>query len=334
MGVDKGRNTDPADDGWHDDGWHDDGWGPHHDESDGTYWLADDDALWAHAELDGRVRQRLATLVPLRHEAFDRWDEVQPRMTRARRRRRASQALASSVLVAAIGLAGVWGAGRFMPEDSSVVQAAGGDDDMATSDALQPMVGVGEATSTIDGTMAASPSDGTAAEPGADGARGGATPAPGVTADTLATDGTSLPPTGAPGSVEGSSVPVNGGWAASSLSIPPPTTFSPTTAVPANSPTLRSTTTTRATTTTTRATITTSTTAVTVRDISRIDVAVRNSEIRLVAVHNASGVTSQVHNSGPEKIEITFTKGHDQHELVATVHNGNLVTSIVDSDGD
>ncbi|MEZ5407007.1 MAG: hypothetical protein R2761_03215 [Acidimicrobiales bacterium] len=334
MGIDKGPHTDPDDDGWPDDGWLD-----HHDESDEGYWLADDDALWADAELDGRVRQRLATLVPLRHEAFDRWDEMQPRMTRARRRRHATRALATSVLVAAIAAVGVQGADRFMPDDSSVVQAADGGD-MATSDSQPPMMGVGEATSTLENPSATA-SDGTTGMPGPEGADNGAPPDSGIAADTPLPDETSLPPTGAPGSVAGSSVPVNGGSAASSISIPAPTTSSPTTVAPANSPTLKTTTTTRpststtrAATTTTRATSATSTTTVTVRDISVIDVTVRGSEIRLVAVHNNPGVTSQVHNSGPEKLEITFLQGKDKHNLVATVHNGNVVTSIVDSDDD
>lgn len=339
MGVDNGRDANPFDDSWDDDGW------DLYDGSDDGYWPPDDEALWADAELDGRVRQQLATLVPLRHEAVDRWDEIQPRMTRARRRRHASQALATSVLVAAVALAGVQGAGRFLPEDTSVVSAADGGDDMSTSDSQRPMVGIGEASSTIaaDGGTATPSSGDDAASPEGDPAdgQGALPPDNGPATDTPGVEETSLSGAGAvPGSLVGSSVPVNGGSAASSVSIPPPTANTPTTAAApvTNSPTFRSTTTTRATTarattTTTRAT-TTSTSVVTVRDFSTIDVTVRGSEIRLVAVHNASGVTSQVHNSGPEKIEITFTKGSEKHALVATVRNGNVVTSIVDSDDD
>lgn len=339
MGVDNGRGANPFDDGWEDDGWdlYDDG-------SDDGYWPSDDESVWADAELDGHVRQRLATLVPLHHEAFDQWDEMQPRMTRARRRRHAAQALATSVLVAAVALVGLQGAGRFLPDDTSVVQAADGGDDMSTSDSQRPMVGIGEASSTIaaDGDTATHPSGDGTKTPGDDPADGvDAPPGYGPATDTPAADETSLP--GAPGSVVGSSAPVNGGSAASSVSIPPPTANTPTTASPVtNSPTVRSTTTTRATTSTSRATTTTTraatttsaTSAITVRDFSTIDVTVRGSEIRLVAVHNGPGVTSQVHNSGPEKIEITFIKGSEKHDLVATVRNGNVVTSIVDSGDD
>lgn len=320
MGADNGRNADPPGDGWDDDGWDLD--------DDAGHWPADDDPLWADAELDGRVRQRLATLVPLRHEAFDRWDEIQPRITRARRRRRAAQALATSVLVAAVALAGVLGAGRFLPEDTSMVQAADGGDDLSTNP-QPPMLGIGEATSTIanDGSTVPPPSGSTATAPApvTDDAAPSGTPS---------AEETSLPAVAAPGSVEGSPAPVNGGSAASSVSIPPPTTTTPTTAAAAGStPTLRSSTTTRASTTSTSR-ATTSTTALAVHDLSTIDVSVRGGEIRLVAVHNAAGVTSQVHNSGPEKIEISFTKGRDEHELVATVRNGNVVTSVVDVDDD
>lgn len=337
MGADKGQNANPPDDGWDDDGWdlYDDG-------SPDGYWLADDDALWADAALDGRVRQQLATLVPLRHEAFDRWDEIQPRMVRARRRRHAAQALASSVLVAAVALAGVQGAGRFLPEDTSVVQAADGGD-VDTSDAPPPMVGIGAATSTVaaDGGATAS-SPGSSAEPGGDEGPGeqGAAPGDGSAPETPAGDETTLATGESPGSAAGSSsVPVNGGSAASSVSITPPASYTPTSSAPAtSSTTVRSTTsTTRSTTSTTRATTTTTTTVstfITVRDLATVDVTLRGNEIRLVAVHNKDGVTSQVHNSGPQKIEITFKKGSDEHDLVATVHNGNVVTSIVDSDDD
>jgi len=315
MGVDDGRDADPRHDGWD----------PRHDDADGTWRLADDDMSWADAELDGRVRQRLATLVPLRHEAFDRWDELQPRMTRARRRRHATQALATSLLVAAVALAGVQAAGRFLPEDSSMVSAASGGDGTAASDSRPPMIDVGQATSTIaDDGSTASATAGTALTPDEQPA-GGAAPDGGPVASE-----TSLPPASVPGSADGSSsAPVNGGSAASSVSLPPPTTFSPTTAIPASTSTSRATTT-----TTRRATTTVSTTSVAVRDLSTIDVTVRGSEIRLVAVHDNPGVTSQVHNSGPEKIEISFTKGHDEHELVATVRNGNVVTSVVDAEHD
>lgn len=339
MGVDNGRDANPFDDSWDDDGWDLD------DGSDDGYWPTDDESEWADAALDGHVRQQLATLVPLRHEAFDRWDEIRPRMTRARRRRHAAQALATSVLVAAVALAGVQGAGRFLPEDTSVVSAADGGDDMSTSDSQQPMVGIGEASSTIaaDGDPATLTSGDTTGSPEGDPADGqGALPSgDGAATDTPGIEETSLPVAAAPGSIVGSSVPVNGGSAASSVSIPPPPANSPTTAAPVtSSPTFRSTTTTRAATTTTRATTTTtratttSTSVITVRDFSTIDVTVRGSEIRLVDIHNAPGVTSQVHNSGPEKIEITFAKGSEKHDLVATVRNGNVVTSIVDSDDD
>ncbi len=339
MGVDNGRGTNPFDDGWDDDGW------DLYDGSDDGYWPPDDESVWADAELDGQVRQQLATLVPLRHEAFDRWDEIQPRMTRARRRRHAAQALATSVLVAAVALAGMQGAGRFQPQDTSVVSAANGGDDMSTSDSQQPMVGIGEASSTIaaDGDPATDSSGDANESPDGDPAdgEGALPPDDGPATDTPGVEETSLLVAGAaPGSVVGSSVPVNGGSAASSVSIAPPVN-TPTTAAPAtNSPTFRSTTTSRATTTTSRATTTTtratttSTSVITVRDFSTIDVTVRGSEIRLVTIHNAPGVTSQVHNSGPEKIEITFAKGSEKHDLVATVRNGNVVTSIVDSDDD
>lgn len=327
MGADKGQNANPPGDGWDDDGWnlYDDG-------SSDDYWLADDDALWADAALDGRVRQQLATLVPLRHEAFDRWDEIQPRLTRARRRRRAGQALATSVLVTAVALIGLQGAGRLMPDDTSVVQTADGGE-VETSDSQPPMVGIGQATSTIavdDGTAASSA--GASLAPGGDGSDD---------EETAPTEAQTAGETSAsPGSVTGSSsVPANGGSAASSVSIPPPAAYPTTTAGPAtNSPTSRSTTsTTRATTTTTRATTTTTAstpTTLTIRDLATVDVTVRGSEIRLVAVHNSLGVTSQVHNSGPQKIEITFREGAEEHDLVATVHNGNVVTSIVDSADD
>lgn len=340
MGVDKGRNADPPGDDWDDDGWD-----LYEDESADGYWLADDDTLWADAALDGRVRQQLATLVPLRHEAFDRWDEIQPRMARARRRRHAAQAMATSVLVAAVALVGMQGAGRLMPDESSVVQAANGGD-MATSDSQPPMVGIGEATSTIAATDGrGTPGSGDAPPGTGDGGPEGqgAEPDDGSATDAPAGDETTLSPAGAPGSAAGSSAPVNGGSAASSVSITPPASYPATTASPAtNSPTsrsttstTRSTTTTRATTTTTRATTTTTPiTVLTVRDLATIDVTVRGTEIRLVAVHDNAGVTSQVHNSGPQKIEITFRKGAEEHDLVASVHNGNVVTSIVDAGDD
>ncbi len=338
MGVDNSRGANPFDDGWDEDGWdlYDDG-------SDDGRWppddQSDDQSGWADAELDGHVRQRLATLVPLRHEAFDRWDELQPRMTRARRRRHAVQALATSVLVAAIALVGVQGATRFLPQDTSVVSAADGGEGMSTSDSQRPMVGIGEASSTIsaDGGTTTPPSGDATEKPGGEPADGEAAPPDdGTGTDAPVGEETSLPVADEPGSVAGSSAPVNGGSAASSVSIPPPTT----TTAPTSSPTSRSTSTTRAptsttwpSTTTTRAT-TTSTTVITARDLSTIDVTVHGTEIRLVAIHNAPGVTSQVHNGGPEKIEITFTKGSEKHDLVATVRNGNVVTSIVDSDDD
>lgn len=335
MGADKGHDANPPDDGW-DDHWDLD------DGSSEGYWLADDDALWADAALDGRVRQQLAALVPLRHEAFDRWGEIQPRMARARRRRHAAQAVASSLLVAAVALAGVQGAGRFLPEDTSVVQAADGGG-VDTSDSPPPMVGIGAATSTVaadGGTTASSP--GPSADAGgyesSDGQ--GRAPGHGSAPETPTGDETTLATADSSGSTAGSSsVPVNGGSAASSVSITPPASYTATSSAPAtSSTTVRSTTsTTRSTTSTTRAATTTTTTVatvLTVRELATVDVTLRGNEIRLVSVHNNAGVTSQVHNSGPQKIEITFKKGSEEHDLVATVHNGNVVTSIVDSDDD
>ena len=342
MGVDDGHRYRQPDDGWDDDGW--DGWddtvghAPAH--WDGTV----DDEVWADTELDGRVRQRLTTLVPLRHEAFDQWDGLRPRMARARRRRHAAQAVASSVLVAAVALVGMQGASRYLPDDGAIVSAADGGTDTSAPAASGPQLVTGEASSTSTGEGASSRGPEVSAaiptgEAGDDPVDDGTATSEGPASDAVAAEDTSLPP-GASGTTA-TTVTVAGGGTSPATTPPAPAGTAPTVTSP---PTFRTTTsasrstTTRATTTTTRAPTTTTTTAATtvvqIRDLATLDVTVNGSQIRLVTVHPANGVRADVHNSGPEKLEITLTKSGESHEAVVTVRNGNVVTSVVDSSDD
>lgn len=313
-------------------------------------WHTDDDLdaddEWAVTELDARLRQEVTRLLPAGGDSYHVLGELHPALVSARRRRLGSQMAAATLAIGLMAFGASQLADRFAPNRAANVTAGPGLDQY-TQTGPSSTASLGRSTSPLSSTDTGAGSSTTAPLSSAVSANAVGEPQS-ATADDSST--------GASASLELGSASSSydlTGTASSSTATSHPTTAS--IAAPVTSATVISsvestvshristTTTTAATTTsrpttatshstTTRAATTTTTSAsgqkvVVNSKCGSVEVRVTGSRVELTGVLPLGGNQPEVHNAGPELVDVSFDNRVQGCQVTAQVRNGQLRTT-------